>query len=114
MKRILRILVLMTVVSLFAATKSRAQLSIRVQLNRPPQYEANERDHPHRPSPNHIWVHEEWVQQGNQYVYQPGYWALPPKIDWNPGHWVQQNGGNVWVPGHWIVYINGQWTNLKY
>jgi len=115
MKKILRIFVLMAVVSLFAVTKSKAQISISLQLARPAQYEQNERVHPPRPTPNHIWVAEEWAPNGRgSYDYVPGHWNLPPKIGWGAGRWVQQGGGYVWVPGHWNVLINGQWLTLRY
>jgi hypothetical protein len=108
MKKIFRILVLLAVVSLFAVTKSNAQISLKLQLNRPAQYENNERNHPNRPSPNHIWIAEEWVSNGNGgYNYKPGYWTLPPRTEWIAGHWKNENGGFIWIKGYWRVYANG-------
>ena len=107
MKKITKILILVAVVSLSAFTKAKAQVDIGVnlQLNRPAQYEHNERFHPNRPSPRHVWVAEEWVWGGGRYVYKPGYWALPPREGgaWVPGHWVKREyrPGFRWVAGHW-------------
>jgi hypothetical protein len=58
---------------------------------------------PVAPSPNHIWVAEEWRPSGNTYVYSGGYWAMPPHPGWYwvPGHWKRHEYGEYWVPGHW-------------
>jgi YXWGXW repeat-containing protein len=102
MKKISRILVLIAVVSLFAVTKSKAQLSINLQLRRPAQYEDNERNHPNQPSANHVWIAEEWVPNNHgSYDYKPGFWALPPRVIWIAGHWTQVQRGYIWIPGHW-------------
>jgi len=117
MKKILKIFVLVAVVSLFAVTKSKAQISLSVQLTRPPQYENNERMHPNRPSPNHVWVAEEWVSNGNGgYNYKPGYWELPPRIYWLAGHWYTPPGGSgyVWSPGQWMWIYQGQTHKLQF
>jgi len=99
----------MAVMSLFTVTKSKAQLSISLQLTRPPQYENNERVHPNRPSPNHIWINEEWTPNGSgSYNYVPGHWDLPPDRKWIAGHWGPgPSGGYVWVPGFWAIYAHG-------
>jgi WXXGXW repeat (2 copies) len=108
MKKITRILMLAAAVSFFAVTKSNAQISINVQLKRPAQYEDNERNHPHRPSPNHIWIAEEWVANGNGgYNYRPGRWDLPPTIHRVAGYWGKTANGWAWIPGHWDVVVNG-------
>jgi hypothetical protein len=107
MKKITRIVIVLSVVSLSAVTKSKAQVEfgVSVQLNRPAAYEVNERTHPHRPSARHIWVAEEWAPSGNTYVYRPGHWELPPagRRDWVAGHWAkrQHAPGVRWVAGHW-------------
>src|ERR1700691_3851067 len=107
MKKITKILFLVAVVSLSAFTKAKAQVDIGVnlQLNRPAQYENNERFHPNRPSPRHVWVAEEWVWQGGRYNYKPGYWALPTNAGslGIKGHWQKRTAGPgwKWAPGHW-------------
>ena len=54
------------------------------------------------PSPNHIWIGDEWIIRNGIYVHQPGYWALPKRgAIWIPGHWSNGRGGYYWVPGHW-------------
>jgi len=109
MKKTFRILTLVTAVSLFAVAKSQAQISISLQLHRPAQYEQNERVHPPRPSPNHIWITEEWAPNGSgNYNYVPGHWDLPPDRKYIPGSWQPaQGGGYSWVPGYWIIYAHG-------
>lgn len=116
MKKITRILVLTAVVAFITATKGKAQISVNLQLSRPPQYEQNERVHPNRPSPNHVWVAEEWVPNGNGgYNYKPGYWQLPPQLVWVPGYWRQlPQGGYAWDPGHWDAIINGVYHAVKF
>ena len=108
MKKVTRILTLLAVVSLSAFTKAKAQVDIGVnlQLNRPAEYERNERVHPPRPSANHIWVAEEWTTVGGKYVYAPGHWVLPPRRGayWIKGYWQHRRRGGrgyFWVPGHW-------------
>jgi len=107
MKKILKIFVLIAAVSLFGVTVSKAQsIAISVALHRPHEYDRNERERPNRPSPNHVWINEEWVVRGGRYVYQPGYWAPPPPraATWVPGRWDPSptwRGRYVWVAGHW-------------
>lgn len=59
---------------------------------------------PPRPSSHHVWVNGEWVWVGNHYMYQTGYWTIPPQpneIFWK-GHWAQwPNGEWYWVDGYW-------------
>ncbi len=54
------------------------------------------------PSPQHVWIQGHWAWNGG-WVWQPGYWAIPPRpyAQWVPGHWRHQPGGWVWVAGHW-------------
>lgn len=110
MKKTFSMLAFVTVVSLFAATKAHAQIALSVQLTRPPQYENNERFHPNRPSPNHIWISEEWVPNGHgSYDYRPGYWSLPPTVRYVPGHWnnTGPNGTWIWISGYYAVSARG-------
>ena len=106
MKKIIRILMLAMVVSLFAIEDSSAQVSLSLAVNvrphRPRGYEVR----PARPSPRHVWISEEWVVNGGRYNYKPGYWAIPPQAGgtWVPGRWdpsPNYPGRYVWVAGHW-------------
>jgi hypothetical protein len=58
---------------------------------------------PVAPSPNHVWIAEEWKPNGGGYVYSGGYWAAPPHLGWVwiPGHWKKHEYGEYWVAGHW-------------
>jgi hypothetical protein len=97
MKKILRILMLFSVLSLFAVADSHAQVVVRARLSAPVIVR------PVRPSRRHVWVNDEWVVSGGTYVRRPGYWALPPREGgvWVAGHWRHRRGGYVWIPGHW-------------
>ena len=98
MKKMLRILMVLMAVSLFALTNSNAQqIVVRVR----PHHAIIVR--PHRPSPRHVWVAEEWTPSGGAYVYHPGYWVVPehPGAIWIAGHWRHTRHGFIWIPGHW-------------
>ncbi len=59
---------------------------------------------PAAPSPRHIWVEGEYVTRGGAYVWQPGYWALPPRgrREWVRGYWATgPRGRYFWKAGHW-------------
>ena len=101
MKRIVKILMVLLIASVFSLENSQAQqIVVRVRPRRP-GVEIIRR--PHRPSPRHVWVDEEWTPAGTRYVYHRGYWALPPHPGtiWIAGHWDHRGRGYVWVPGHW-------------
>ena len=100
MKKITRALVLLSVVTLFAVSSSRAQeIVVGARLGRPGRVMAR----PERPSPRHVWVGEEWAPSGNTYAYQQGYWAVPPQPGgiWIKGHWRQRGQGYIWIKGYW-------------
>lgn len=104
MKKITKLFILAAVISLSALTKANAQeIGVSIRLNRPARYEHNERFHPNRPSPGHVWVAEEWTWQNGGYVYRPGYWALPPRprAVWVAGHWGRHHRHYIWIGGHW-------------
>lgn len=101
MKKVSRILILLSVFSVFAIKQSKAQeIVVKERLSRPTELVVRK---PERPSPNHVWVAEEWTQGVGTYVYHAGYWALPPHphATWVSGHWAGRKGGYAWVPGHW-------------
>jgi len=73
MKKIIRILMLLSIVSLFAVTNTKAQeIVVGVRPVHPRLIRRT-----FRPSPRHVWVSEEWTPVGGTYVYHAGYWALP-------------------------------------
>lgn len=101
MKKMIKIFMLLSVVLLFALENSRAQqVVVRVPQRRPGVVVIRR---PHRPSPRHVWVDDEWTPAGTRYVYHRGYWALPPHPGtvWIAGHWDRRGRGYVWIPGHW-------------
>ena len=100
MKKLSKILMLVMAVSLFTALKSNAQIVVRVRPARPREVVVVR---PPAPSPRHVWVAEEWTNEGGHYVYHAGYWAMPPRPHavWVAGHWGNRRRGYVWVPGHW-------------
>lgn len=55
------------------------------------------------PSPQHVWIGEEWEVRNGAYVHTGGRWEVPPHPGWawRPGHWNHDNRGHQWVPGHW-------------
>jgi len=56
-----------------------------------------------RPGPTHVWIDEEWREEGNGYVYAGGHWEVPPHPGerWIPGHWAHHDRGEYWIRGHW-------------
>ena len=57
-----------------------------------------------RPSPVHIWIGEEWSNDGAGYKYSGGYWGTPPHpgYRWHEGHWNHhRRHGDRWVRGGW-------------
>jgi len=98
MKKISRILILLSAISVFAVTNSDAQdVVVRVR----PHHVFVAR--PHRPSRHHVWVAEEWRPEGGTYVHRPGYWVVPEHRGaiWIAGHWRHSHHGWIWIPGHW-------------
>ncbi len=77
---------------------SAAQVIIKVRPGAPVM-----RARPAMPGPKYVWVHGDYVYRGNQYVYNEGYWAVPPprRSHWVEGKWKHRRGGWVWIPGHW-------------
>jgi WXXGXW repeat (2 copies) len=57
-----------------------------------------------RPSPRHIWMPAEYRWRNGGYIYQSGYWIMPPRpgMQYVPGYWQPaRNGGFVWISGFW-------------
>lgn len=99
MKKIAGILTAFMLVALTASV-SHAQIIVKIRPERPRTVVVAR---PPAPSPRHVWVEEEWVPQGNTYVYHGGYWAEParPNAVYVNGRWRHSRDGWVWRPGHW-------------
>jgi len=97
MKKLVRILALLSIVLVFAVTSSNAQ-EIVVGV-RPSHVVVRTA----RPSRDHVWVADEWTPSGGAYVVREGHWEIPPRHGavWIPGHWRNRPRGYVWIPGHW-------------
>ncbi|MFI5141798.1 MAG: hypothetical protein ACHQII_05535 [Bacteroidia bacterium] len=57
-----------------------------------------------QPSPEHVWVNEDWNEDNGAYVYGGGYWASPPHrgYHYREGHWDHhETRGDHWVRGDW-------------
>ena len=57
-----------------------------------------------RPSPTHVWIGEEWNENGGSYRYSGGHWDNPPHAGdrWNQGHWDHdKDHGDHWTRGSW-------------
>jgi hypothetical protein len=98
MKKIVRILALLSIVLVFAVTSSNAQ---EIVIGVRPNHVMGRR--PDRPSRDHVWVADEWTPSGGTYVVREGHWEVPPRHGavWVEGHWKNHPRGYVWVPGHW-------------
>jgi hypothetical protein len=100
MKKVIKVLMVLSAITLFAVTSSNAQIVVRIRPHRPRGVVVVRG---HRPSPRHVWVSEEWTPNGNDYAYHAGYWAVPPHPGsvWIAGHWSNRHGGSYWIAGHW-------------
>jgi hypothetical protein len=58
---------------------------------------------PVAPGPRYVWVNGYHRWDGRAYVWVPGRWAVPPRVNsvWVPGRWVHERRGYYWVDGHW-------------
>ena len=99
MIKLAKTLTLVILLSL-AGVSSYAQFVVRVRPARPARVITRR---PPPPSPRHVWVEEDWVPQGNTYVWHGGYYAAPPRngARYAPGHWRNTRRGSVWIAGHW-------------
>jgi hypothetical protein len=97
-KKLNRLLILMVILFSVSAAAS-AQVYVRVHpvapvvVVRPPQ-----------PSPEHVWVDDEWEPTGETYVYTGGHWDRPPHphYRYHHGYWGHYgNRGDRWHHGRW-------------
>ena len=56
-----------------------------------------------RPSPDRVWVDEDWRENNGGYTYSGGYWGTPPHpgYGWRQGYWRHGNRGDRWMHGGW-------------
>lgn len=55
---------------------------------------------PAAPSPDVVWVADEWRWDGTTYVLVPGHY-VSHRGAFVPGHWKHTKKGHKWVRGHW-------------
>ncbi len=98
MKKYISKVVTVMLLSLGVAFASSAQIVVKIRPHTPVV-----KVRPPLPSPKHVWVTGEYVVRDGGYVYNDGYWVVPPerRTHWVEGHWRHRRGGWVWVPGHW-------------
>ena len=58
---------------------------------------------PDQPGTDHAWLNGYWWWTNNQYIWVPGYWAIPPKPGYHyvAGYWIYQGGRWIYVRGGW-------------
>ncbi len=89
---------LLAVIVIFAVSFSAsAQVYVKIR----PTFRVVQR--PQQPSPNHVWIDEDWKPSGRHYRYSGGHWERPPHRGYqrNPGHWQNTRRGDVWIQGSW-------------
>jgi hypothetical protein len=97
-KNMLKFLLAFTLLAGFSSISHAQSIYVKVQPVDPVVVR------PAAPSAAHVWVDGEYVVRGGAYVWQPGYWSLPPRGRrlWVRGHWAEgPRGGYFWKPGHW-------------
>lgn len=61
--------------------------------------------HPQRPSPNAVWIDEDWKYNTNTNAYEwsGGHWETPvtPGKKWKKGKWKKTSKGYSWQTGTW-------------
>ena len=75
-----------------------AQIYVKVRPNAPAYVQTE------RPSAAHVWIGEEWNEEGGTYVHRGYHWATPPQpgYRWTQGHWNHDRRyGHQWVHGSW-------------
>jgi len=56
-----------------------------------------------RPGPHHVWVGGHWHHTGEQWAWNDGNWAEPPRARarWVAPRYQKVRGGIRYIPGHW-------------
>ncbi len=60
---------------------------------------------PVAPSRSHVWIAGHWAWRRGAHVWMPGRWALPPGAGyrWVQARWVNQGGQWTFYEGHWAM-----------
>ena len=97
MKKLLFRSMLIAAVAVGASQATSAQIYVNVRPVAPVVVQTP------RPGPAHVWIGEEWREEGHVYKYEGGHWAVPPHpgARWVPGHWAHERRGEFWIRGHW-------------
>lgn len=55
------------------------------------------------PSPQHVWVNEDWHERNGRYEDNGGHWEAPPApgYRYHEGHWDHSKQGHRWHEGGW-------------
>lgn len=89
-------LLLIGLLAVGSTIESAAQIYVTIRPSRPVYVR------PAPPSPQHVWIEEDWYGAGDAYEWRGGYWAPPrPGYVYRPGYWRHTNRGYVWVGGRW-------------
>ncbi|MCD6013737.1 MAG: hypothetical protein K0Q79_3599 [Flavipsychrobacter sp.] len=98
MKRTRRILLVFAVVMSCGIYSASAQIYVNVQPPRPPVHVRIA-----APTPQHVWIEEDWQQRNGKYEANGGRWAQPPHRGdkYKSGHWRQSKRGHSWKEGRW-------------
>jgi hypothetical protein len=91
-----------TVLLIASVSVADAQVTLDVQIGRPPPAPRAFRVPP-QPGPEFVWVEGYWWPQGSRYVWHNGYWTRPPYA------------GAFWIPPYWSAgrYVAGRWQGSR-
>ena len=55
------------------------------------------------PSPQHVWIDEDWHAKKGKYQFRGGHYAKPPHkgYKYSEGHWDHTPHGDSWKSGNW-------------
>jgi len=101
MKKTAKVFVLVAALTLGATALSHAQIVVRI---RPSHARVEEHRRPPAPSPRHVWVDEDWKDNGHHgYAWNGGRWEAPPRegATFVAGHWNRSRRGSVWIAATW-------------
>ena len=100
MKKLLRTLAIAAFL-LTSASAAQAQVSVGIQIGRPPAPRGYQV--PHQPGNDYDWIEGYWYPQGSHYRWHNGYWTRPPYA------------GAYWVAPYYISgrYYAGRWEGRR-
>ena len=98
MKNIKKVLFMLALALTFGALSGQAQIYVHV---RPPRPVVAVRIA--APSPQHVWIDEDWRENNGAYEFSGGRWEAPPHpgYRYSPGHWNHDGHGHQWRAGNW-------------